>query len=292
MIQLAFQKKLNAASGPMTLDIDLNIQEGQFLALYGKSGAGKTSFLRIVAGLMKADQGFIQVNDKIWLDTTHRVFLKPRWREVGMVFQDYALFPNMSIRDNLLYALNDKKDKQFVEELIEIVELGELQHRKPSTLSGGQKQRVALARALVQRPKLLLLDEPLSALDRQIRHKLQDHILEVHRTFKLTTILVSHDLQEVRKMADLVLRIEKGKIIEQLSAQQFGNIDSISQSLSIIGFITEIKHLESQYLISVFIGEQHLSFRIPPHQATHLQVGDQIKIQLDASNLFLEVTKS
>ncbi len=218
MIRLQLNKKLHAANGDMVLDIDLDIQQGTFLSLYGKSGAGKTSILRMIAGLLKPDQGVIQVGASTWFDTESKVNLRPQKRKVGMVFQDYALFPNMSVQENLEFALTEKSDNQIIQELIEMVELGDLRQRKPGTLSGGQQQRVALARALVQRPEILLLDEPLSALDQDIRRKLQTYILEVHQNYQLTTILVSHDIPEIVKLTDLVIHLEDGKIIRKGAA--------------------------------------------------------------------------
>lgn len=212
MIQLQLNKKLHAANGDMMLDIDLDIQPGTFLSLYGKSGAGKTSILRMIAGLLRPDQGLIRVGESVWYNSDDKINLRPQKRKVGMVFQDYALFPNMSVQENLEFALTKESDAQIIQELIEMVELGDLRQRKPGTLSGGQQQRVALARALVQRPQILLLDEPLSALDQDIRRKLQTYILEVHQNYKLTTILVSHDIPEIIKLTDLVVQLEGGKI--------------------------------------------------------------------------------
>ncbi len=149
MIQIALQKKLGAANGEMQLDVDIEIEEGMLVTLYGNSGAGKTSILRMIAGLLQPERGLISVNEKCWLDTSRGISLTPQQRKTGFVFQDYALFPNMTVKENLAYALEKGQSKAIVEELIRIVELRDLQQRKPSELSGGQKQRVALARALV-----------------------------------------------------------------------------------------------------------------------------------------------
>ncbi len=136
----------------MALDLDLIIEKGHFVTLFGESGAGKTSTLRMLSGLLKPDSGTITVGGTTWFDSHRNIDLKPQQRKVGYVFQDYALFPNMTVGQNLEYALQKNQDNAIIGELLEFAELGELQHRKPETLSGGQKQRVALARALVQRP--------------------------------------------------------------------------------------------------------------------------------------------
>ena len=194
MIEVSIQKKLKAPFGEMNLDIQTNIEQGQFVTLYGKSGAGKTSTLRILAGLLEPDNGKISIHGNILLDTSNKINLAPQKRKIGFVFQDYALFPNMTIFENLSFALQKNQSKKILDELIEMMEIGNLRSEKPQHLSGGQQQRVALARALVQKPELLLLDEPLAALDNEMRNKLQQYIIQVHREFKLTTILISHDV--------------------------------------------------------------------------------------------------
>ena len=173
MIEIFLQKKLNASSGDMLLEVKTNIEQGQFVTLYGKSGAGKTSTLRMLAGLLKPDSGKISIHGNLLLDTSNQINLSPQKRKIGFVFQDYALFPNMTIIENLSFALNKNQDKKILDELIEIMEIGDLRNQKPHRLSGGQQQRVAVARALVQKPALLLLDEPLSALDEEMRNKIQ-----------------------------------------------------------------------------------------------------------------------
>lgn len=212
MIEIRIQKELSAAQGPMTLTVEQTLSSQQFLAISGPSGSGKTSLLRILAGLARPDRGFLRVGQQVWMDTDRGVFLPPQKRHVGVVFQDYALFPNMTVGDNLRYALDRRGDPAVIDELIETMELEQLTGQFPRTLSGGQQQRVALARALVRRPNLLLLDEPLSALDTDLRQRLQNYILRVHHQFGLTTVLVSHDYSEIRKMADQVWRLENGHV--------------------------------------------------------------------------------
>jgi molybdate transport system ATP-binding protein len=167
MIKIDITKKLHGPVGDMRLYVRLSIKEGEFLALTGHSGSGKTTFLRVLAGLENA-QGFIKVGDEIWLDGKKST--PPQKRKIGFVFQDYALFPNMSVEENLLFVNNDKALADY---LLEITELDKLKKRLPNSLSGGQKQRVSLCRALMNRPKILLMDEPLSALDPAMRLKLQ-----------------------------------------------------------------------------------------------------------------------
>lgn len=198
----------------MVLELDMELQENELIAVYGPSGSGKTTLLRILAGLVKPQEGLIRFGEDVWLDTTKKIMVRPQERQAGLVFQDYALFPNMTVRKNLEYALEKGQSKDFVEELMRVMELEELGGRYPAMLSGGQQQRVALARALVRRPKLLLLDEPLSALDTEMRQRLQEFILRVHRSYSLTTLLVSHDAPEVIRLADRVVILREGKVVE------------------------------------------------------------------------------
>ncbi len=214
MISVQISKQLHGPEGDMDLQVDTKIQKGEFVTVFGPSGAGKTSILRMLAGLLKPDSGRIEVGDSIWFDSGKKVHLPPQLRTVGMVFQDYSLFPNMTVRENLDFALEKGQPKAIVEDLLELTELGQLAGKRPFQLSGGQKQRVALARALVRKPQLLLLDEPLSALDAAMQDKLQDYILKVHREFGLTTILISHDLIEVVKMSERVLVLDQGRIAQ------------------------------------------------------------------------------
>lgn len=212
MICIDIQKKLSGVDGNLDLHFKTTIQAGEFVTIYGSSGAGKTSVIRMIAGLLTPDNGEIIVNETRWFDKRKKINLKPQMRSVGMVFQDYSLFPNMTVRENLNFALDKGEPITFVNEILEIIELSQLADKKPSSLSGGQKQRVALARAIVRKPKLLLLDEPLSALDMDMQSKLQDYILKVHDEFKFTTILISHDLPEVLKMSKRVIVLKNGKI--------------------------------------------------------------------------------
>jgi molybdate transport system ATP-binding protein len=212
MIEINVNRKLFGASGELNLILNTTILQGELVTIYGPSGAGKTSVLRMLAGLLKPDTGVIKVDGNFWFDSSNGIHRRPQLRNIGLVFQDYSLFPNMTVRGNLEFALQKGQSSGVVDDLLALTELVNLADKKPATLSGGQKQRVALARALVRKPNLLLLDEPLSALDSVMQSKLQDYLLQVHEQFKLTTILVSHDINEVMKMSKRVLLLESGRV--------------------------------------------------------------------------------
>jgi len=198
----------------MLLDVQMDIQTGEIIALYGTSGAGKTSTLRMLAGLMQPDSGYIQIHGKAWFDSDKKINFAPQQRDVGLMFQDYALFPNMTVRANLEFAQTKNTDKKQIDKLIEAMQLGELQDQYPTKLSGGQQQRVALARALAKEAKVLLLDEPLSALDTDTRLDLQDFLLAFHKKYQPTIILVSHDIGEIFRLVNRVFILERGKITQ------------------------------------------------------------------------------
>jgi molybdate transport system ATP-binding protein len=218
---------LKNQQGEFVLELDFSLQQGEFLALNGPSGSGKTTLLRIIAGLENRAQGSLLVDGACWQDSAKGLFLAPQKRAVGLVFQQYALFPNMTVRQNLRYAMRSEQDLPLLEELLELLELGALAKAWPRQLSGGQQQRVALARAIVRKPKILLLDEPLSALDVDLRERLQTYLLDLHQRFGLSTILVSHDRQEIRRLADRVIMIEKGKKTGEGLPGQFSKIRSL-----------------------------------------------------------------
>jgi molybdate transport system ATP-binding protein len=221
MIEFSLQKNLHTAEGEMQLNVQARIERGQFVSLYGASGAGKTSILRMLAGFMKPDNGFVKVNNAVWYDAAHKSHLEPQQRRTGFVFQDYALFPNMNVRENISFALGKNEPANIVDELLEVTGLTNLAARKIQTLSGGQQQRVALARAIANRPAILLLDEPLSAIDTVMRAQLQDTLREIHKRYSLTTILVSHNADEIIKLSDVVIQLEQGRFTQQTTPTVF-----------------------------------------------------------------------
>ena len=217
---LNFDLHLRDGQRSFHLEVDLQLHPGELLALTGPSGSGKTTVLRILAGLENRAKGQLVFQKEVWQDSSKRIFLPPQQRSIGVVFQDYALFPSMNVVQNLRFALPKAADATLIEELLDVMNLKDLRNARPFELSGGQQQRVALARALVRRPKLLLLDEPLSALDARMREHLQTYILELHQRYALTTLLISHHPEEIQRLADRVLMMEKGKIVdESLSTQ-------------------------------------------------------------------------
>jgi molybdate transport system ATP-binding protein len=232
MIKISVKKMLFSPGGEMSLDVDVKINRGELITLYGPSGAGKTTLLRMLCGLTNPDSGIISVEEEAWCDIEKKINLKPQQRDVGIVFQDYALFPNMTVQENLEYALKKKQPSAIVGELLELMELTQLRDKKPSLLSGGQRQRVALARAIVRKPKILLLDEPMSALDTALRLKIQDYILRIHSQFKLTTILVSHDIFEVLRLSKHVYLLEGGKIINHGAPEDILPLGAMRQMIN------------------------------------------------------------
>lgn len=276
MIDIAIQKPLHGANGEMKLDVNLHINEGDFVALSGKSGSGKTTLLRILAGLEKT-KGIIKVNDEIWLNKT--INLPVQKRQIGFVFQDYALFNNMSVLDNLLYANVDKK---LAAHLLAITELAELKNRIPQSLSGGQQQRVSLCRAMMNRPKLLLMDEPLSALDPDMRTKLQQEILTLHKEFNTTTIMVSHDPSEIYRLSNRVIVLEHGKVINDGKAKEVLLKTQGSAKFSFEGELLDIQKADVINVAIIAIGQQLVEVVVSSEEAHNLEIGQKVNVSTKA----------
>jgi molybdate transport system ATP-binding protein len=213
VIFIDVEKRMHTADGPMNLKVQTSIQSGELVALFGQSGAGKTTLLRILAGLINPDQGIVKFGNTVWFDSEKQINVVPQLRNISLMFQDFALFPNMTVEQNIRFA-QPEKNEASVKELLDIFGLIEFRSRKPGCLSGGQKQRLALARALNRKPQLLLLDEPLSAIDAEMRNTLQDEIAKAHQILGVTTLMVSHDLNEVFRLATQVICLEKGIVTQ------------------------------------------------------------------------------
>ena len=221
-ISLELKKiKKSFTEGETVLDnISLAISKGEFITLLGSSGCGKTTTLRIIAGLEQPDEG------SVWLDGREVTGLEPHQRDVNTVFQNYALFPHMNVAENIGYGLKLKKIpkneiKKKVSQMLELVQLEGYEKRKPSELSGGQKQRVAIARALVNNPKVLLLDEPLGALDLQLRRTMQIELKHLQKKLGITFVYITHDQEEAINMSDRIAVMKDGRI------EQIGTPDEI-----------------------------------------------------------------
>jgi molybdate transport system ATP-binding protein len=287
MVKLKAKKRLLASEGNLELEVNLDIAERDFVTLYGKSGAGKTTTLRILAGLTDPDEGHIQVGEEVWFDSEKGINLPPQKRRIGFVFQDYALFPNMTVRKNLAYALGSHQDAGIVDTLLEMVDLKNLAERKPDTLSGGQRQRVALARALVRRPQILLLDEPLSALDMEMRLKLQDEILHLHKQFDMTTILVSHALTEIFRLSHRVVVIDNGKIIKSGKPADVFIEKKLSGKYKFEGEILEMQQDDVVHILTLSIGNNVVKVIATGDEARGLRIGDKVVISSKAFNPIL-----
>ncbi|MEC7783926.1 MAG: ATP-binding cassette domain-containing protein [Bacteroidota bacterium] len=287
MIEIDFTKTLDGGAGSFDLELKLAIEAGAFTTIYGASGAGKTSTLRMISGLMTPDRGSLVVNNEVWYDSSKKINKKPQERSIGFVFQDYALFGHMTVLENLIFAKGKKDGTNSIDELLEVMELQQLQHCKPETLSGGQKQRVALARALVQKPKLLLLDEPFAALDNTIRFKLHEYLKRVQERYDLTTILISHEVGEIIKLADKVVCLEQGKISKIGSPDTVFTNQNLSGKFKFPGVVVKVEREEIISVVSVRIHTQVVKVVVQHHEAEALALGDQVMVVSKAFNPIL-----
>ncbi|WP_113721099.1 ABC transporter ATP-binding protein [Aeromonas salmonicida] len=251
--------------------IEFGIRKGELVTLLGPSGCGKSTLLRALAGLTPVDGGQVRVAGE---DITWQA---PQKRGIGMVFQSYALFPNMTVWDNVAFGLRMKPQPgrelaASVQEALSLVELDGFERRYPGELSGGQRQRVALARALVVRPRILLLDEPLSALDARIRRSLRLQIREIQQRLELTTIFVTHDQEEALTMSDRVFLMNKGEIVQSGSPEQ---IYTQPASEFVASFIGHYNLLAPEQAKSLFGPRFRGTLALRPESITLLPSGEQ-----------------
>ena len=214
MLRVEAQTRL----GALALDVALDVQPGECLALAGPSGAGKTSVLRVAAGLLRPERGLVEAGGETWLDTTRGVDVPPERRRCGYVFQEYALFPHLTAWQNVAYPLRGVPRRQRRERALGLLErfgMRELADARPRTLSGGERQRVALARVLAREPGVLLLDEPLSALDARTRTGAARELASVLRQVETPALLVTHDFAEAAQLGDRVGVIDSGRVIQE-----------------------------------------------------------------------------
>ncbi|WP_341667455.1 sulfate/molybdate ABC transporter ATP-binding protein [Alcaligenes sp. SDU_A2] len=225
-LTLSIQRTVQSQARQFTLDIDIQT-DVRHIALYGPSGSGKSLTVQSVAGLLKPDHGRISINGRVYFDSQQGVDLKPRQRRVAYLFQDYGLFPHLTAAQNICFGLNTGWFNRRVQDLpapaqrwARAFELEPVLDSYPSELSGGQKQRCALARALAVEPEILLLDEPLAALDQDLRIRLRAELAQLQRQLDIPTILITHDPEDARVLAQEVYRIRDGRIVDCCPADE------------------------------------------------------------------------
>lgn len=285
MIKIDIKLPINTAKGKKQLELNTCLKANEITAIFGESGAGKTTLLKIIAGLIKPEFGRIEAGDELWLDTQKNINLAIQKRKIGFVFQDYALFPNMSVKENISYAATSK---QKVEELLSLMNLEKLAKIYPKNLSGGQAQRVALARALAREPQILLLDEPLSALDFKMRSFLQDELVKILQHFKITTLLVSHDLAEIYKLSHRILELSDGKIIKDARTNEFFTSSNLSAKLRLSATLLEIKKSDILMIFTLLLNQDIVKITLSEEEFLRtykdVKIGDTLLLSIKAFN--------
>jgi len=283
MIKINIKKSFKNKNEEVNFHFKTTFETHSLNAIFGKSGSGKTTLLRLLSGLETPDSGIIEVDDTVYFNSHKNINLPPQKRDIGFVFQDYALFPNMSIIQNLRFA-QKQKNENFLQEILSTVELSEFQNKLPSSLSGGQKQRVALARSLARQPKLFLLDEALSALDSSMRNQLQDDIQKIHKRFKMTTLLISHDIAEVYKLASNVKVIENGQITKEGTPNILFENSKISGKFKFSAKILEIKKADTIYIVTLLINQNLTKVVATKEEIDKMKIGQDVLVATKAFN--------
>ncbi|HEG8240648.1 TPA: sulfate/molybdate ABC transporter ATP-binding protein [Campylobacter coli] len=285
MIKIDIKLPINTAKGKKQLELNTCLKANEITAIFGESGAGKTTLLKIIAGLIKPEFGRIEVGDELWFDTQKNVNLAIQKRKIGFVFQDYALFPNMSVKENISYAATSK---QKAEELLSLMNLENLAKIYPKNLSGGQAQRVALARALAREPQILLLDEPLSALDFKMRSFLQDELVKILQHFKITTLLVSHDLAEIYKLSHRILELSDGKIIKDARTNEFFTSSNLSAKLRLSATLLEMKKSDILVIFTLLLNQDIVKITLSEEEFLKsykdVKISDTLLLSIKAFN--------
>lgn len=285
MIKIDIKLPINTAKGKKQLELNTCLKANEITAIFGESGAGKTTLLKIIAGIIKPEFGRIEVEDELWLDTQKNINLSIQKRKIGFVFQDYALFPNMSVKENISYAATSK---QKAEELLSLMNLENLAKIYPKNLSGGQAQRVALARALAREPQILLLDEPLSALDFKMRSFLQDELVKILQHLKITTLLVSHDLAEIYKLSHRILELSDGKIIKDARTNEFFTSSNLSAKLRLSATLLEMKKSDILVIFTLLLNQDIVKITLSEEEFLKsykdVKIGDTLLLSIKAFN--------
>ena len=273
-----------------TLDVAETFDLAGCTALFGASGAGKTTLLRLIAGFLRPQSGRISFDGAVWCDIARGVFLRTHRRPVGVVFQDGRLFPHLNVEQNLLYADRRAAPERLrdIGDMIDAFDLSALLPRSPKTLSGGERQRVALARTLLTRPALLLLDEPLSALDRDRKAEILPYLDDLAGRFGVPALYVSHNVDEVVRIADRTVIMKEGRIEASGSTAAVINAYGLESDIAAASVLTGVvaSHDEAHRLTRVAVGEGAISLPINQQKA----VGAPVNIKIDARNVAIATT--
>ena len=255
--------------GIQKIEANLQIPLGEYVSISGISGSGKTTFLRLISGLIQPQNGTICWGEQVWHDTKTKQCIPPQERNIGMVFQDYALFPNMNTLDNIIFACKEKVEKKYLHSILDTLGLDNYLPRYPHQLSGGQQQRVAIARALISKPALLLLDEPFSALDESLKKTIQSFIYEIHKQNSMTTLVVSHQISEIKPYAHRFLQFENEKLLD------YHYIEKKNLSVQGILISKEMSVSEMSQVTLLYDGKTY-QFPFPSSELEKLNIGDKI----------------
>ncbi len=234
-------KQLNKSfDKPVLKDIDLEIEQGQIISILGKSGSGKSTLLNIIAGFEKANSGSLKINNEVVFDK--KTNIQPQNRKIGFVFQNYALFPHLNVEKNLLFGVKNRKNKQLVKDLLEMINLEGYEKKYPHELSGGEQQRVSIARVLATDPDIILLDEPFSSIDTLLKTQIEKELLALIKKSAKTAIFVTHDPKEAMAISDKIAFIQNGEIIQYDTPQNIyyqPKSKSLASFFGIANFIDE-----------------------------------------------------
>jgi len=279
--KINIQKRFTSGRGePFVLDADFSVPEGKITVIFGPSGSGKSTLLRLLAGLEKGEGGYICCGKTSWFDAEDSSFVPPQQRGVAMLFQTLALFPHMTVRENIEYA---SADANRINELITLTELLELTGRYPHELSGGQCQRLALARALAQKPQLLLLDEPFSALDSAVKKRLYDELISLHKKFKFTAVMVTHDMAEAYRLAQHAVILKDGRVTKEGPPEEVFLGKSLSTRIQIPARVISMESDEIHTLLTVEEGQRVFRVFVDNDEAKKIDIGDEVVVAAKAS---------
>jgi molybdate transport system ATP-binding protein len=274
---------VNGRGKPFTLDAAFSVPKGKITVIFGPSGSGKSTILRLLAGLEKGEHGHILNSGETWFDSAKRLDLPPKDRRTGFLFQDLALFPHMSVMQNLLYTTG-KKNRAKAEELLEMIQLSGLKDRSIDELSGGQRQRLALARALAGSPELLLLDEPFSALDREVKKKLYDELTKLHSSLGFTAIMVTHDMAEAYRLAEHAVILKEGRVTKEGAPEEVFLGKSLSTRIQLPAKVIAMESDEIHTLLTVEEGLRTFRVFVDNEEAGKIEIGDEVIVAAKASD--------